>query len=82
MEHPRDTLSTVPRSQDSVEIPTSYADSGLYRFSRVFSSNYAIEDVYHAALPVVVDCIHGVNGAILVRAFLFAAAPHAVRFQG
>lgn len=56
-----------PPKQTAVEVPTSYADSGVYKFSRVFPANSPLNDVFVATLPIIMDCMHGVNGAILVR---------------
>lgn len=60
--------------QTTVEIPTSYADSGLYRFSQVFPSTYTNEEVYSAVAPLVAACAEGVNGTILVRCCWFDCA--------
>ena len=56
--------------QTQIEVPTSYADSGVYTFSRVFRASQSIEDVFHSTLPIVMDCALGVNGAILVRSLV------------
>lgn len=52
--------------QTEVEVPTSYADSGVYSFTRVFPAHTPTSDVYHAVLPIVIDCASGVSGAVLV----------------
>jgi hypothetical protein len=67
-------------SQDSIEIPTSYADSGLYRFAHVFQPQDSIEKIFQSVLPVVLDCVNGVNGAIVVgllQRFLKVFVDHA-----
>ena len=53
--------------QSTVEIATSYADSGVYQFSHVFDESYNTGDVFNRVTPVVWDAFQGVNGAILVR---------------
>ena len=45
---------------------TSYADSTLYPFTKVFRAPHLCDDVFQPLLPVVLDCINGVNGAIVV----------------
>lgn len=67
--------------QTQIEVPTSYADSGVYTFSRVFRASQSIEDVFHSTLPIVMDCALGVNGAILVRFLCFDCAVSILLFS-
>jgi hypothetical protein len=54
------------RPQTEVVVRTSYADSSRYTFSKVFPPTFRIDDVFAGLLPIVLDCVNGVNGAILV----------------
>lgn len=47
---------------------TSYADNAMFPFSRVFRPPHQCGDVFQPLLPVVLDCINGINGAIVVSA--------------
>jgi hypothetical protein len=53
--------------QTEVVVRTSYADQTTFSFSRVFTPHSHMDDVFQAVLPVVLDCVEGINGAVLVR---------------
>ncbi len=68
------TLALVPCAlwpvgvvQSEVVVRTSYADQTTFSFSRVFTPHSHMDDVFMAVLPVVRDCVKGINGAVLVR---------------
>lgn len=54
-------------AQNSVVMRTSYADNRVFPFTKVFKPPHNGEDTFQPLLPVVLDCINGVNGAIVVR---------------
>ncbi len=55
-----------PNWQTTVEIATSYADSGVYQFNQVFDEGYTHQDVFERLTPVINDAFLGINGAIMV----------------
>ena len=56
------------RCQTEVVVRTSYADRSTYSFSRVFPPpSPPLDDIFKSVLPVVLDCVNGINGAVLVR---------------
>ncbi len=62
------TPPPVAIPQDTVEIATSYADSGVYQFNQVFEDGFTYNDVFERLTPVLNDAFFGINGAIMVCA--------------
>jgi hypothetical protein len=58
--------AAVSLAQATVEVETSYADSGVYKFDRVFDSAFSLEDVYLSVSEVVAAAFNGTTGTIMV----------------
>ena len=51
-----------------MEVATSYASSGLYRFARVFdmARSFTNADVFASTMPIIMECLQGNDVAVIV----------------